>query len=204
MFVKFISWNILYIDFIMRAFPTVPAIFLYRDPTEIIASVRKSATAILEAKDRPEAELFSGLSRPEINQLDATSYLAWCYARSLQTAANWRDERLSLLEYPTLKAERFSEILMRSLRYAPTTQALNRMLPQFEVYSKDDGDKRAFAGDQEEKAQLLNSVEKRVVSGITLAVLDNLRRDERNLFSSGLTAESSPEGSGSPRALLEV
>ncbi|MFQ5348062.1 MAG: hypothetical protein ACE5ED_09505, partial [Rhodothalassiaceae bacterium] len=36
-FVKFISWNSLYIDLIAAAFPDVPSLFLYRDPVEVIA-----------------------------------------------------------------------------------------------------------------------------------------------------------------------
>ena len=37
-FIKFDSWNTLDLDFICRVFPTVPWIFLYRNPSEVIVS----------------------------------------------------------------------------------------------------------------------------------------------------------------------
>jgi len=38
LFVKFDSWNTIYLPLILRAFPDVPWIFLYRDPVEILVS----------------------------------------------------------------------------------------------------------------------------------------------------------------------
>jgi hypothetical protein len=37
-FVKFTSYNVLFIDFIKAAFPDVPCLFLYREPGEVLVS----------------------------------------------------------------------------------------------------------------------------------------------------------------------
>lgn len=180
-FIKFISWNVLYIDFITKAFPDVPAIYLYRDPVEIVASVRRSATAILEAKDRKQAEFLTGLSRQEIDQLDPTSYLATCYARAFDTVTAWQDPRLSLLNYPELTSAAFPDILKRGLGYQPTATSLARMLPQFGTYSKDDSNAQSFATDGDAKREAISEDDRQRISSLSSEAFTALRNDPRNL-----------------------
>jgi hypothetical protein len=191
-FVKFISWNVLYVDFIMRAFPEVPAIFLYRDPVEIVASVRQSSTAILEAKTARQAEFLTGLSRHAIDRLDAASYLATCYARFFETVTAWDNPRLSMVDYPALTSARFARILQRSFGYVPSAPALARMLVQFATYSKDDEDQKVFAADGEDKRGAVRDDDRSRIMGITEASLAALRRDPRNLF----VSDPQPERDG--------
>lgn len=179
---KFISWNVLYIDFIMKAFPEVPALFLYRDPVEIVASVRRSSTAILEAKVKRQAEFLTNLSRHEIDQLDSTSYLATCYARFFDIVTAWQNPRLSLLEYPELASARFAEILERSFSYRPHKASLAKMLLQFATYSKDDGNTKTFAADSQTKQNAISDEDRNRIVNVTAAELSTLRHDSRNLF----------------------
>src|SRR5690606_22728206 len=81
-FVKFISWNSLYMDFISQAFPGTPQVFLYRDAAEVIASVRNNTTAALEAKGSAKGVFLAGQDQT----VDDVTYLARCYAAYFRTA----------------------------------------------------------------------------------------------------------------------
>ena len=65
-FVKFDSWSILELPLIRRAFPSVPWLFVYRDPVEVMASHRQ----------RPGVHLVPGLLPPQVFGLDRESVLA--------------------------------------------------------------------------------------------------------------------------------
>lgn len=181
-FVKFISWNALYVDFIMKAFPNVPATYLYRDPIEIIASVRKSSTAVLEAKDSIQAELLTNLSRAEIDQLGTTAYLAYCYREAFSAIIAHRNGRLSLVDYDTLTSARLAEILDHSFDYRPSTRSLAKMLAQFATYSKDDTGTASFTADGDCKHATISEDDRRLISDISGMQLNNLRLDSRNIF----------------------
>ncbi|MDH3662553.1 MAG: sulfotransferase [Alphaproteobacteria bacterium] len=203
-FVKFISWNALYIDFIMEAFPNVPAIYLYRDPIEIVASVRKSTTAVLEAKDRKQGEMLTGLSRPEIDRLDATAYLARCYREAFAAIAAYNSSRLSLLDYEALTSARFAEILDSSFGYRPSPQSLAKMRSQFDTYSKDDSSSKSFEGDRERKHAMISDADRRLISDITGRQLHDLRRDPRNIFPPPALGEQQATASKEPALVTEL
>lgn len=181
-FVKFISWNALYIDFIMNAFPDVPTIFLYRDPVEIIASVRNSATAILQAKDRKQAELLTGQPRAAIDRMGPTEYLAICYRRFFETITTWQGSKLALLDYSELTQDRFADILSRSFGITPSPDAIEQMQAQFTTYSKDDDNTKTFDDDRESKRNSISKGDLQLISKVTNEELRRLRLDRRNLF----------------------
>ncbi|RMF11320.1 MAG: hypothetical protein D6757_11365, partial [Alphaproteobacteria bacterium] len=104
-FVKFISWNILHADLIRRALPGVPAIFMYRDPVEVIASVRKETTAALVARKWPQAAFLTGLPLEQAQKLDDVSYLAHCYRRYFEVALDLAGPDFRLLAYRDVRAE---------------------------------------------------------------------------------------------------
>jgi hypothetical protein len=60
--VKFDSWNTLDLPLIHRAYPTVPWLFVYRDPVEVLVSHRK----------QPGSQMVPGMLEPGLLDLDAT------------------------------------------------------------------------------------------------------------------------------------
>ncbi len=181
-FVKFISWNTVYASFIRAALPGVPALFLYRDPVEVIASVRRNTTAVLEARGTGLATLLTGRPIDEIAAMDDVTYLAHCYRRYFEVAAEEAGDGFVLLNYRDLGADRFPEIVRRAfgLRFAP--DELAQMQAQFSVHAKDDSGKRSFRADSAAKQAALNPDEKAVIREVCDSAMRRLDAHAANLF----------------------
>ena len=181
-FVKFISWNTIYAPFIRAALPGVPAIFLYRDPVEVIASVRRDTTAVLEARDTGLGSLLTGRPAEEIAAMDDVTYLAHCYRRYFTVAAEEAGNGFALLNYRDLGPERFSEIVERAFGLRFTAAELTQMEGQFSVHAKDDSGKRSFQADSAAKQAALNPDEKAVIREICDTAMARLDTHAANLF----------------------
>lgn len=83
-FIKFISWNCLYANFIREAFPAVPTVFMYRHPVEVIASVLRQTSAVLTARGSRQAEFLTGASARDLSAMDDVAYLSCCYVRYIR------------------------------------------------------------------------------------------------------------------------
>lgn len=180
-FVKFISWNSLYMDFAMAAFPDVPAVFLYRDPVEVIASVFRDTTAILWAKGKRQAGFLSGLDWRDTGAMGDADYLAHCFARYLQRAGE-AARPVSLVNYRDITPANFATLLKAGLRYDPDASELGLMLDQFRFHAKDDTDQQAFRPDSEEKRASMAEADRERVRHICQGSLARLDRSAANLF----------------------
>jgi len=181
-FVKFISWNVLYTDFIASAYPEVPALFLYRDPVEVIASVMNETTAVLHAKGTREAEFLTEHTVNETAEMTDVAYLAECYARYFETVGASNMPNLSWLNYADLKAERFGDIIARGLSFQPTESVLREMLEQFQFHSKDDSDSTTFRADGQDKRQSMSVDEKALINEVCGGSYRALNNAPENLF----------------------
>ena len=181
-FVKFISWNILYADFVAAAYPHVPSLFLYREPVEVIASVMNETTAVLHAKGTREAAFLTGASMEETDDMTDAEYLAECYARYFEEAGATSTTHLSWLNYTDLKAERFADIVTRGLGFKPPPDVLADMLEQFRFHSKDDSDSTDFKADSEVKRQSMSADDQDMIRQVCGESLRDLDRAPRNLF----------------------
>ncbi len=148
-FVKFISWNIIYLDLICSAFPDASALYLYRDPVEVIATVLQETTAVLRAKGHRRACELSGLSPDDTSKMSKVEYLAHCYANYFKVALDKAPtNNFHLINYNQLKhTESFADILARGFNLKPDDAELARMRKQYVYYSKDDSDTVIFTGD---------------------------------------------------------
>ena len=182
-FVKFISWNSLYMNFAMQAFPTVPSLFLYRDPVEVIASVLRETTAALWAKKRPQAGFLVDGDWQKTAAMTDTDYLTRCFAHYFKVALHADPARLSHLNYTNISAETFPDILDRGLDFRPTAADLDLMAEQFQYHSKDDSDKKAFKADGAEKRAEMPPADRQMIAQATDGLIQNLDRAANNLFS---------------------
>ena len=185
-FIKFISWNIIYLDLICAAFPDAPALYLYRDPVEVIATVLQETTAVLRAKGQRQAYALTALSPDSTTSMSDVEYLAHCYANYFNVAVDKVDtSRLQLINYKQLKhAESFADILARGFNLTPDAAELTQMRKQYLYYSKDDSDTTIFRGDAETMLDILPVDSKQVIEQICSEGLVRLDTSGRNLFPS--------------------
>ena len=180
-FIKFISWNALYMDFALAAFPQVPAMFLYREPVEVIASVLRETSAVVWAKGRPQAGFLSGLDWRSTETMGEVEYLAHCFARYLGFATQM-GARVSLVNYRDIKPENFADMLARGFGFHPEKGELALMLEQFQFHSKDDKNQQQFKSDSAEKRASIPDSDRALVAQICGGLMERLDESPANLF----------------------
>lgn len=181
-FVKFISWNVLYLDFISRAFPDVPCVFLYRDPVEVIASVMKETTAALVSKGGRQAGFLVGEPGANTTAMTDIEYLAHCYANYFQTALKAVRKGIHLVNYTDITPATFPAILGRGLDAKIPTDEMSVMLEQFRFHSKDDEDATKFEPDAEQKIASISDEDTRMINRLCANLVRELDESPGNLF----------------------
>jgi len=183
-FIKFISWNIVYLDFIRAAFPGAAAVYLYRDPVEVIATVLQETTAVLRSKGAPLAATLTGMPCTETAGMSDAEYLARCYAHYFDIAgAKAREADLKLVNYQQLREpELFPQILAEGLDFRPQAAELERMREQYRYYSKDDTDQTLYQGEAETLGEQLSDADKRIIISVSGDRFAELNRSTSNIF----------------------
>lgn len=189
-FVKFISWNTLYMDFAMQAFPAVPALFLYRNPVEVIASVLRETSAVLWAKGRQQAGFLSGADWQDTADMDTVEYLARCFARYLDFADQAKG-KVAHVNYTAINPDNFPAMLSRGLNFDPGADELALMNEQFRFHSKDDSDSQTFQSDSEQKRSEISDSDKALVARFCGEAMARLDASPDNLFPHARTVTQS-------------
>lgn len=186
-FVKFISWNVLYHDLIVRAFPGVPALFLYRDPVEVIGRVMRETTAVLLVRGTPQAAFLTGLDPEATAGMDAASYLAACYARYYR-AALAAGGAIACLNYRDFGPESLERVVREGFRCNVSDAELAQMRTQFLVDSKDDRPvPRGFTSERAAaEAVELSAAERAAIVERCAGLVDCLDEAPQNLFAQPL------------------
>jgi len=177
-FVKFISWNVLYADFIQVAFPNVPTVFLYRSPSEVIASVKKATTAALTARGSLKGSFISDLSVGAQQVLSDTEYLAHCYAHYFKVVETASSSNISCFEYPEITAENLPFLLRKGFNYCPTNTQLAAMRKQFLFHSKDDSQAKRFADDSREKRAAVDAIDTALIEALCGKFVDHIKMQQ--------------------------
>jgi len=181
-FIKLISWNSLYLDFIRAACPAVPKLFLYRQPVEVIASVLQGTTAVLEARGHRQAAFLAGQPSAAVERMDSVTYLAACYANYFKTMLDGTGQDLSFVNYKHIGPDTYGYILKYALNLMPDRADYNEMLKQFQYHSKDDSDKIAFRDDSEKKRSGIPASDRVVIDRACDALMSRLEKASQNLF----------------------
>ncbi len=138
-FVKFTSYNLHFFDFIRAVFPDVPALFLYRGPEAVLASMKKNPPGWMQSRERGFASMLTGVA--QFGFLDGEAFamrsLERFYSLALQA------DHLQYLSYESLRAESLPAIL-RYFNLDPCQEEMTSMKSQFRFYSKNDYRAREF------------------------------------------------------------
>lgn len=187
-FLKMISWNVIYLDLICAAFPDAAALYLYRDPVEVIANVLQETTAVLCAKGNLLAGELTGLSPQETAGMNNVEYLACCYAHYFNVVLDKSaDTGLRLVNYEQLRhSKAFADILARGLNVRPGDAELDQMREQYLYYSKDDTDTTLFTGDIDNMLDILPSDDIQTIKRVCNGPLKRLNVSDSNIYRSPL------------------
>lgn len=181
-FVKFVSWNSIYIDFVRQAFPDVPCLFLYRNPAEVIASIVKSPTPASLAKGSPQAQQIAGPGKPSTRAMSDVEYLAHSCANYFETALANVPHGLRVLNYRSISPENFPAILAHGFRLSLSAADLATASEQFRFHSKDDGDARQFQSDEAVKKKAIAASDQEMIDAICGDLVERLDRCPGNIF----------------------
>jgi len=183
-FIKFISWNIIYLDLIRTAFPEAVALYLYRNPVEVIATVLQETTAVLRAKGQRQSYSLTGLSSQATAQMSDVEYLAHCYANYFNVVLEKTDNSsLQLINYKQLKhVDSFADILSRGLHLEAGDAEIAQMSEQYRYYSKDDSDTTVFQGDKDSMLDVLSREDKQLIERICGNKITRLDACKWNLY----------------------
>lgn len=180
-FIKFISWNSLYVDFIHAAFADVPTLFLYRDPVEVIASVFRETSAVLLARGSRQAEFLAGKGATELDAMDDVAYLCSCYAHYFRAILDAQPQP-KLLSFAAFAPDALEKILAAAFALQPDSHQLRQMHEQFSVYSKDDRNQTGFKDDSQSKHEMLSDDHLRLAEQYCRAAWRKLSNSPQNII----------------------
>src|SRR5262249_39014531 len=143
-FVKFTSFNVLFIDFIRSIFPTVPAVFLYRALEQILASFERDPPPWLDQNQDGLRRLLT--MRMKLRQRTDIRLMEELLAEFFYAGAVITDG-VKLLNYEDLQAEHLPEIL-NALNVESTDGQMRRMQTQFAFDAKEENRERPFSSNR--------------------------------------------------------
>jgi hypothetical protein len=131
--VKFTSWNVLLRESIEAVFPKVPALFLYRDPTEVMVSLLSKPAGFVRNRQGAWVASLAGVEEGRLAALSDAEYVARCVESLLR--AGLASPRMALLGYPALGPPALPALL-RWLGIECTPAELEPMRSQFRFDAK--------------------------------------------------------------------
>ena len=154
-FIKFAAASILQFRRVRRVWPTVPALFLYRDPVEVIVSNLQNIPEWMTIESNPKASAaIVGVSEKDLTSLSPEEFCARALGR-FYAAASAQDENSLLCNYDKLSADTLLR-LIEFFRVPISAEEAETIRQNASLYSKDpsqtfraDGDlKRASASER--------------------------------------------------------
>jgi len=151
-FVKFRSWNVIFVEAIQRAFPGIPCLFMYRDPAEVlVSSLNKPTTGQYRLKESGAAAFITGHSAEALRHLNDAEYFTRLYEQYLRFGLTQAQGGMTYLNYKQMTKAHLADILQQAFAYTASAADLHLMQTQFDSYAKDDSGNTRFSGDCEEK-----------------------------------------------------
>ncbi|MEZ5672177.1 MAG: sulfotransferase [Thiotrichaceae bacterium] len=179
-FVKFRSWNVIFIETIMRAFPDVPCLFLYRNPSEVlVSSTRELPMGQFRLKGTAAAAFMLNCSTTATAEMSHLDYFKNLHERYFAAALNLTGG-VTYLNYNQLSKQNFAKILQQTFRYTTTADQMILMQNQFDYYSKDDKDSTRFISDTEKKQKAVTPEIRAAVEQKLAVLYEQLEQSDRN------------------------
>lgn len=152
-FCKLASFDTLFVDFILQAFPQTPALYLYREPVEVLASMRKKRAGWLAYQGSDWGDFMAG--RRGTGDVDEIAYFTEVLGHCMDLLLRSDAPLLHYLDYDLLQPQNLRCIL-EVFGVAYSESDLLQMRGQFDSYSKGEFAKVAFRSDRAEKRSALD------------------------------------------------
>jgi hypothetical protein len=149
-FIKFSNLEVIFLDQITRLWPTVPWLFVIRDPVEVIISnLRKGASWTRLQLESEVAASVLGCSASEVSALTPEEYCARVIGRTCRFAVEHSGDNSMFVDYSQLTPENIAGIA-RFFGVEPSNAELMRIEKAATLYSKDPS-RGGFVHDVKEK-----------------------------------------------------
>lgn len=175
--VKFSSWNIMLLDSIRTLFPSVPCLFVYRDPAEVLVSHLHNATGFVAAKGALVSQSLTGMDAIQLQVMEQIEYIARCL-RGLMVAGLSKSD--FFLGYPNVTRESVPAIL-RHFNIACPHEHLEAMMREFDHDSKAVAKNTPFDDDTHDKRRSVSGEVQDAVSQFLAHSYQALESSGRNL-----------------------
>ena len=164
MFIKFRSWNTLFLETILTSFPNVPWIFVHRQGTEVLQSVLQKPPGWLRSKRRYSSHFSKilAISQSRIERMDQEEYVTRLLATFCDVAYKHRSFRSVFLEYPDIKNS-FVELVEKLWDIKLSKDEIDSIHRTTKIYSKDTGKSVEFKSDSETKQSIATDKQVKLV-----------------------------------------
>ncbi len=153
LFIKFSCCSFAQVERILRLWPSVPWIFLYRDPVETIVSNLKDVPPWLMDNDRRVLAAIIEASTDEVASMKIEELCARTIGSLFSTARDLAHPNGMLLNYTQLSVPVLSGVL-RFFKVSHSKQELDTIARTSRSYSKEVSGTRTFVSDTDAKQQV--------------------------------------------------
>lgn len=153
LFIKFACCSVAQIDRVRRIWPSVPWVFLYRDPVETIVSNLQNRPAWLLDQDRRVLATIIGSSATAVTEMSAEELCARSIGSFYSTAHRVANDSGLLLNYNQLSLAEISNVL-QFFGVRPAATEMETIARQRQTYSKAVSGERVFIADGARKQEV--------------------------------------------------
>lgn len=161
-FIKFRSWNILFLDEILDLYPDVRWMFTHRNGLEVLESVLRNPPGWMRSR-HTLASFFApilDLSEQEIESLSDGEYATRLLGTFCKMAEARKSPNALFVEYVHITND-FPSILDTTWNLALTDTEIQEMLRRTKIYSKDQQKIKIFEPDSEKKQNSIGEENRR-------------------------------------------
>ncbi len=154
-FIKFRSWNTLYIDMVLKEFPKTKWLFIHRNGLEVMSSVLKKPPGWLRSRAR-YGKYFSkylNLDEESLMFIEESEYISRILGSFCESAKKANSDKGTFLDYRDLKGSLVS-IIQNEFGITLTESEKSNIENISHLYSKDINMKTEFKPDSEEKRKM--------------------------------------------------
>ena len=179
-FVKFSSSHVNRLALIRSLYPGVPWLFLYRNPYEIIPTSLEGPAWFIRNKNTAEGAFEAGLPIEAVEQMSDLEFSVQVESSTLRIAIENTCDHCLFVDYTQLRPENLPKIL-RFFGLDVTDDEYDKMVAQFGIYSKSDGESVPFTPDSAAKRDKVTDEIRKAIEHELWGLYLALRSSERNL-----------------------